>query len=130
MGHIAHLRKQFKSINIYDISWRWLREVKKTVLTLWEFIGSSFEETWIPFTQRCFVPRLVEIGSVVLEKRILKFCQCIFRYFVIISSWKKAGPFFWTNLNPIQPKMLCAKYGWNWHSGSGEEDFFNFVNVF
>ena len=26
--------------------------------------------------------------------------------------------------------MLCAKFGWNWLSGSGEEDFFNFVNVF
>ena len=37
--------------------------------TLWEFIGSSFEQTWIPFTQGCFVPRLVEIGPVVLEKR-------------------------------------------------------------
>ena len=26
--------------------------------------------------------------------------------------------------------MLCAKFDWNWPSGSGEEDFFNFVNVF
>ena len=26
--------------------------------------------------------------------------------------------------------MLCAKFDPNWHSGSGEEDFFNFVNVF
>ena len=26
--------------------------------------------------------------------------------------------------------MLCAKFGWNWPSGSGEEDFFNFVNIF
>ena len=25
--------------------------------------------------------------------------------------------------------MLCAKFGWNWLSGSGEEDFFNFVNL-
>ena len=24
--------------------------------------GPSFEQTWIPFTQRCFVPSLVEIG--------------------------------------------------------------------
>ena len=26
--------------------------------------------------------------------------------------------------------MLCAKFGWNWPSSSGGEDFFNFVNVF
>ena len=26
--------------------------------------------------------------------------------------------------------MNCEKFGWNWPSGSWEEDFFNFVNVF
>ena len=30
------------------------------------------EETWIPFTQGCFVQSLVEIGIVVLEKMIFK----------------------------------------------------------
>ena len=29
----------------------------------------------------------------------------------------------WTKLNLIHPRMLCAKFGWNWPSGSGEEDF-------
>ena len=53
-----------------------------------------------------------------------------FRYFVIISPWKRVGPFIWTNLNPLYPRMFCAKFGWNWPSGSGEEDFFNFINVF
>ena len=38
--------------------------------------------------------------------------------------------FIWTNLNPLHPGMHCAKYGWNWRSGSWGEDFFNFVNVF
>ena len=46
-----------------------------------------------------------------------------FHYFVIISPWKRAGPFIWTNLNPLHPRMLCAKFSWNWLSGSGEEDF-------
>ena len=31
--------------------------------------------------------------------------------------------FIWRNLNPLHPRMLCAKIGWNWLSGSGEEDF-------
>ena len=26
-----------------------------------------------------------------------------FHYFVIISPWKRAGPFIWTNLNPLNP---------------------------
>ena len=44
-----------------------------------------------------------------------------FHFIVIISPWKRAGPFIWTNLNPLYPRMLCAKFGWNWPSGSGEE---------
>ena len=53
-----------------------------------------------------------------------------FHYFVIISPWKMAGPFIWTNLNPLLPRMLCAKFGWYWLSGSGKEVFLNFVYVF
>ena len=53
-----------------------------------------------------------------------------FRYFVFISPWKRAGPFIWTNLNPLHPRMLCAKFDWKWVGGSGEEDFSNIVNVF
>ena len=25
-------------------------------------------------------------------------------------------------LNPLNPSMICVKFGWNWFSGSGEED--------
>ena len=46
-----------------------------------------------------------------------------FRFFVIISPWERAGPFIWTNLNPLHQRMLCAKFGWNSPSGSGGEDF-------
>ena len=68
------------------------------------------------------MPSLVEIGSVVLEEKIFKFHQCIFAICVIISTWQRVGSFIWTNLNPLHPRMLCAKFGWNWPSGSGEED--------
>ena len=49
-----------------------------------------------------------------------------FCYFLIISPWKRAWPFFWTNLNTLNPRMLCAKFGWNWPvptacGGTGEE---------
>ena len=36
----------------------------------------------------------------------------------IISPWKRAWPYIWTNLNPL--RMLCAKFGWNRPSGSGK----------
>ena len=64
----------------------------------------------------------------------LKLAQCLWRreffkfvnvfcYLVFISPWERAGSFIWTNLSPLLPRMLCAKFGWNWPSGSGEEDF-------
>ena len=46
-----------------------------------------------------------------------------FRHFGIISPWKRIGPFIWTNLNFHHPWRHCAKFGLNWPSGSGEEDF-------
>ena len=59
------------------------------------------------------------------EEDFLILSMC-FLYSIIIPPWKRAGPFIWTNLNPLHPRMLCAKFGWNWHSGSGEEDFLKF----
>ena len=35
-----------------------------------------------------------------------------------------------TNLNPMNPRMLCAKFGWKWPSGSGKEDFYMFSMYF
>ena len=54
MGHIDHLRKQFKSINTYDYIIMLIKRRKNTLLTWWEFIGSSFEQTGIPFNKGCF----------------------------------------------------------------------------
>ena len=45
-----------------------------------------------------------------------------FCYFIIISPWKRAEPFIWINLNPLNIRMLCGKFDWNWPCGSGEED--------
>ena len=53
-------------------------EKKKTIIIFIRTNGSSYKQTWIPIIQGCFVPSLVEIGPVFLEKRIFKFCQCIY----------------------------------------------------
>ena len=55
-------------------------------------------------------------------RRFLNFVH-VFRYFVIISPWRRTRLFIWTNLNPLHQRILCANFGWNWLSGSGE-DFF------
>ena len=56
------------------------------------------------------------------EEEFFFISSMYFCYFVIISPWKRVGPFIWINLNPYHTRMLCAKFGWNWPSGSGEED--------
>ena len=44
---------------------------------------SLFVKPWVPFTKRCFLPHLVEIGSLVLQQKILKFCQ----YFSLFRNY-------------------------------------------
>ena len=75
IGHIAHLRKHFKSINTFDYIITLIKRKKKLII---------------------------------IFMRIYWF-------------------FIWRNLNPLHPRMLCAKIVWNWISFRG---FFNFVNVF
>ena len=52
--------------------WFWWRRFVNfvNVFSLFHYKGLSFEQTWIPFTKGCSVPSLLEIGSVVLEKKI------------------------------------------------------------
>ena len=42
-------------------------------------------------------------------RRFLKFLNVFFHYYVIISPWKRVGPFIYKNLNPFQPRILFAK---------------------
>ena len=44
---------------------------------------------------------------------------------IIKASWFKVAIisvrlFIWSNFNPLPPRMLCAKFGWNWQIGSGK----------
>ena len=87
----------------------------------------SFEYIWILFTQVCFAPSLVEIWLKLAQwfwrRGFFLISSMYFPYFVIISPLKRVGTFIWRNLNPLHPRMLLAKFGWNWPGGSGEEDF-------
>ena len=87
---------------------------------------SPSKEVW-PFI--CFVPSLVEIDPMVLERKILKFCQCIFIILLISHLGKERGLSFEQNWIPFSKGCLVPNL-WKWPSGSGEESFFKFVNVF
>ena len=107
MGHTAHWRKQFKSIDTYDYTITLIKRRKKTFLTLLEFIGSSFEETWIPFTQGCLVPNLVEIGPVVWRRRFFNFVN-VFSLFRNYLPFEKGGALHLIKIESPSPKdALC-----------------------
>ena len=76
MGHIAHLRNWFKSINSFVESYDDL-ERRKPIIFFFVIKWSLFVKPWVPFTQRCFMPSLDEIDPMVPQKKIW-FCQCIF----------------------------------------------------
>ena len=100
MGHIAHLRKQFKSINTYDYIITLIKRRKK----------------YKPYDNLLFFhlnphPMMLcaKIGWNWLSgsgEEIFLISSMFFHHFVIISTWKRAGPFIWTNLNPLHPRML------------------------
>jgi hypothetical protein len=52
---------------------------------LWARQSPSFEQTWIPFAQEWFMPSLVKIGTVVLQKKTFKWPHPIFTFLSLIS---------------------------------------------
>ena len=74
---------------------------------LWEGCGPSFIQTWIPFTRGYFVPSLVEIGPVVLEKKFFKSCQFIFIISQLSPLWEESGLSFEQTWIPLPRNTLC-----------------------
>jgi hypothetical protein len=65
------------------------------------------------------------------RRRFFFFVFSVYFYiFAIISPWKWPMVIKRTNLNPLLPRMIWTKFGWNWPCGSGEEDFFCIFSVF
>ena len=138
---IWYLKKKTRGPWATSLTWEKVQIIKQIWLydkfdsenkdkTLCEFIGSSFEQTWIPFTQGCFVPRLVEICPVVLEKEILKFRKCVFSLFHNYLPLEKGWALHLNKPKSPSPKdALCQVElklaQWFWR-----RRFLNFVNVF
>ena len=83
---------------------------------------SSIWTSIIPLHLEMLCADWLKLAQWFSKRRFLNLLSKYFHHFVIISLWKKAGPFIWTNLNRRYPRMLCARFDWTWPSGSGEED--------
>ena len=106
----------------WSLLW-WLRE-KKPLFTLWELNGSSFDQTWIPFTQRCNVAGCWNWSSGSWQADFKMLLFAISKLFPLENDRPlhlNIEHFF--NLGPIHRRMHCAKFAWNWSGGSWDEDF-------
>ena len=119
MGHIDHLRTQYQSNITFTHSFNNTITLREKVI--FSILRNKYINTEVPFTKGWFVTKLVKIAPVILEKKCFLISLKYFHYFVMIFPWKRAWSIIWTNLNPLHPRMLSAKFGWNWPSGSGEE---------
>ena len=83
------------------------------------FYLCNLESSW-PKDDMCQIC-VVEIGPVAPEKKIFDVANvfALFSYYLHIINGKTF------HLNKLQnflhSRMLCAKFGWNWHSGSRAE---------
>jgi hypothetical protein len=64
---------------------------------------------------------LIEIGWLVLEKKFFKTKFSVFLLFCFYFSLGRDVALHLNNLESPAPRMLCAKSGYNWPSGSEEK---------
>jgi hypothetical protein len=89
---------------------------------LWRGPSPLFEHCRVPFTQGWFMPSLIEIGQLVLEK-ILSYINICTYSFLYCGPSRPPATRMWTILNKYHIRKLSCKYDLFWLSGSGEEDF-------
>ena len=127
MGHIAHLRKQFEWINTYDYMITLIKRRKKPLQSWWELNGSSLNKIKSHSPKDALCQVWLKLAQWFWRRRFLNFVN-VFLLFRNYLPLEKGWALLMNKLDSFHPRMLCAKFGWNWLSGSGE-DFLNFVNL-
>ena len=90
MDHNSH-QEQFQ-INKHIFAKKSLIKRGKHIISYLRIDCVLFVNTWIPFTEGYIVPSLIEIGPVILEKKIFKLCQCIFSISLLPPLGKGCSP--------------------------------------
>ena len=121
MGHIAHLRKQFKSINTYDYIITLIKRRRKNDVLYENLLVLHLNKLESPSSKDALCQVWLKLAQWFWRRRFLNLVN-VFSLFRNYLPLEKDGAFIWRNLNPLHPRMLCAKFGWIWPIGSGEED--------
>ena len=88
--------------------------------------GPAFEKTWIPFTPSRLCSVWLKLARWFWRRWLFKCYFLLFHYYL---HFEEGMAFHLSKLNPLYPRMIYAKFGWNLPS-SGEERFLIFINAF
>ena len=104
MGHIAHLRKQFKSINTYDYIIEFIKIRKKPIILLWEFMFFHLKKLESPSPKDALCQDWLKLARWFWRRQFLNFFNVfsLFRNYLLLE---KSRAFIWTNLNKIKCKV-------------------------
>ena len=83
--------------------------------------GPLFLETQIPFTKNVLCQVLLKFAQWFLRRRFLNFVN-VFSLFRDHLPLEKGVALHFDKLESLYPRILCAKFGWNWPSDSWEGD--------
>ena len=81
-----------------------------------------FQDTWIYIISDSFHVNMTYSGSVTLEKKILN-NPIPFLHFCDYLPFEVNLALYLNNLELPLPRIIYAKFDWNWLAGSWEEDF-------
>ena len=106
MGHITHLRKQFKSLNKYDYIITLIKRRKKNLYEKLLVLHLKKFESPSPKDALCQV--WLKLGSVVLEKKFFLILSMFFPYFCNYLPLEKGGALQLIKLeSPLPKDALC-----------------------
>ena len=123
MCHIANLRKQLiQHINLthdyHNGNW----EKKKNDYLLYKnWMVLHLNKLESPSTKNALCEVWLKLAQWLWGRRFFLISSMYFCYLEIISPWKRAGQFIWTNLTPLHPrttdKIWSEKPSWPLSSG-------------
>ena len=109
MGQIAHPRKQFKSIKTYDFIKTLIKRRKNHYLLYENLMVLHLNKLETPSPKNALCKVWFKLAQWFWRRRFLFNSSIYFRYFIIITPMKRAEPFIRTIMNPLHPRMPCAK---------------------
>ena len=99
-------------VNVFSLFYNYLHMEKRVAIHL-----NKLESPW---SKHALCQVWLKLVRLFLRIFYFNFVD-VFSLFRNYIPLERAWPFKWTNLNPFDPSMLCAKFGRNWPDGSGED---------